>query len=94
MILERFVWKVKWGCQERLIAFLKEEGERQGWSSRLYTPVAGPWPTVVTHTEFKSLDQREEYYAEWRARPDTPAFTEKMGELVESSFCELWHVVD
>ena len=94
MILERWVWKVKWGCEDRLIALLKEEGERQGWSSRLYTPVTGPWPTVAMDTEFESLDQREDWYTELRARPSTPAFMQKLGELVESAFCELWDVVE
>jgi len=49
---------------------------------------------VVGHTEYESLDQREDWYTEWGARPDTPAFIQKMGELVESQYVELWHVVD
>jgi len=34
MILERYVHKAKGGCGGKLLALLKEQSERQGWSTR------------------------------------------------------------
>jgi hypothetical protein len=41
--------------------------------------------------EFESLEEHEEYWADWSARPETPAFAEKLYELTErGGAAEIW----
>ena len=84
MIVQRNVYKAKWACGQKLVANLKEECEKAGLSYRIYTSLTGPWPTVVLHMEFESMDERGKFFAEWGAKSETAAFLEKQGEVVES----------
>jgi len=93
MIVQRHVFKAKWGCGEKLVALLTEEWEKRGLCYRIYTPITGPWPTVVVEGEFQSQDEREKFWAELSARPDIPAYVDKMGEVVESVDIQLLTLV-
>ncbi len=95
MIVQRHVYKGKWGCREKLVAMLKEEGESLGRAARnrIYTRNTGPWPTVVLDMEFESIDERDKSFAELAANPDHAAFLEKLGEVVESLDIQLLTLV-
>jgi len=95
VIVQRNVYKAKWGCGDRLVAMVKEKGARLGRAARnrIYTPHTGPWPTVVVDLEFESEDEREKFFAELAASPEHRAWLEKLGEVVESVDIQLLTLV-
>lgn len=95
MIVQRITWKVKRGCMQELVALNNSFSETTGRTVRGYTSRIGPQETVVGEHEFESLAEMEKSWAEWNARPDTPAFTEKWLALMETGgTTEIWDLVD
>ena len=84
MIVERNTWKAKPGHVEDLMALVKSEASKEGMSYRVYTGMTGPANTVVVEFEFESLAAYEAFWAKWRAKPETPSFLVKWGELDEN----------
>jgi len=93
MIVERSTVKVKQGCMEELVALAKSEGEKEGWSCRIYSPNKAPRDTLVVEWEFESLAESEKYWAEWWAKPETAALMEKWYALTERGGNEeIWNL--
>lgn len=95
MIVERSTCTVKHrpGAMEELAALVKSECEKEGLSSRVYTPQKAPHDTLVIEWEFESLAESEKYWAEWWAKPETAAFVEKWYALTESGgSTEIWNL--
>jgi len=95
MIVERTTHKVKQGCMQELVAFLKGFTESGGLTVRIYTDNIGPRFTVASEEEFESLAEREKLRAQRRASPDWSAFAEKYYALAETGgTIEIWDLVD
>ena len=84
MILDRHIHKAKLGCYDDLVALGRAECETWGRPYRIYTPIFGPRNTVVFESQFEDLAKREEFWAKWFARPESPAFIVKFDALHEN----------
>jgi hypothetical protein len=79
---------------EEAVALVKEGFEanksyKHGY--RIYTPEIGPFEVLVVEWEFESMEEQQRSWAEWAARPDTPAFFEKWFKLFErGGGTEIW----
>ena len=94
MIVQRVTHKVKQGCMEELVALGNSFIESTGRTVRRYTPNVGRFDTLVGDHEFEGLAEMEKFWAEWHARPDTPAFMEKWFALTETGgTTEIWNLV-
>jgi hypothetical protein len=87
MIVERRTYKAKLGKLMDLVALNKQERDRIGMSSHVYTSlVGGAGGRMVMDLPFEDEAAREEFWKEWNARPEAPAFTQKWNELIENDF--------
>jgi len=93
VIVQRMTWKVKRGCMEELVALAKSVRESSGWTGRILTDLVGRHDTVVTDHEFGSLAEMDEFWAEWRANADYPAFAEKWFAVTErGGTTDIWNL--
>ena len=94
MIVERWTYPVKPGCQEAVVKMLKEEIEGNTvftHSYRIYTPDIGPQDVVVVEWEYEDLQEMQADWDAWLAKPGTPEFLEKWNELTErGGHREIW----
>ena len=86
MIVERWTYPVKRGCQEAVVKILKEETEANTpftHSYRIYTPDICPRDVVVIEWEYEDLKDMQMCWDAFYAKRGTPEFYEKWDELVE-----------
>ena len=86
MIVERRVYKVKPFCEQAALDFSKEVWAAVGSpnTQRFYRPISGPFNVIYQEIEFKDLQEREQYWADFFALPQTAGWIEKWKELTES----------
>ena len=97
MIVNRWVWTVKRGCQNDFVELLKAEAERCARHAvRIYVPSIGPCRALIAlEYEYEDLQDYEEFWAEWLADPEAAQFMRKAGELhTEQVHQEIWSLVD
>jgi len=80
MVVERWTFPVKPGCQEEVVKTLREDIV---WNPvfdrayRIYVPFIGPQGVVVVEWEYQDLQEMEACWAAWRAKRATAEFFEK-----------------
>ena len=94
-IVERYIWKVKWGHANEFFELTKAEVERFGPGEdhgiyRILTPRFGPMSTVVGEWVFDSEEQQQKAWAKWTAQPESREWMENVDKLIESATRELW----
>jgi hypothetical protein len=95
MIVQRFYWKVKVGCQDKFVELLKSERDKssEGHVARFYTPNIGKYDIVAGEFEFENLAELEKFWDTWYAKPETEEYLKKSDELRESSGgTEVWYL--
>jgi hypothetical protein len=99
MIVTRHTFNVKNGrMQEAAELVAKEiaaERERSGYSghTRVYTSNIGQFNQLAVEWEYENLAEHENFWAQWSARPTTPAFFEKWAEVAEGTGTgEIWNL--
>jgi hypothetical protein len=97
MIVTRLTFNVKQGrmqeAAEHVAKEIAAERERSGYAgrTRVYTSSIGQFNQLVIEWEYENLAEHENFWAEWRARPTTPAFFEKWAEMtVGTGKNEIW----
>jgi len=87
MLVERFTFKAKPQCEEKLAAFYKEGIKPE----RVYISRTGLRNRVALEMEFESFDERRKFWAAWDARPGLAAHFQRFSELAEHEiYSELW----
>lgn len=101
MIVERLVWRAKFGQGDQVSqAFSKwrtRYGERFGLSTRILTDVTGPLFTVVVESEYRDMEHVDQADAELRALFGDAEFQQWFGswqDAVDGGTRELYAVVD
>jgi hypothetical protein len=89
VIVERRVYKTKPFCEQAALDLVKEVWAFVGFPNayRLYQPISGPFNVIYHELEFKDMQEREQFWADFWARPQTSQsaeWTEKWKELTES----------
>jgi hypothetical protein len=95
MIVQRIYVKVKPGCSEALIEFLKASRARMinPENMRILKPKIGQSRnTIVYELTNKDLNENQTDWQEWLTRPETPALLERWDQLVEDWKDEFWEV--
>ena len=93
MFVQRMTITVKPGHMEKILGLLKENREKTGVDSRLYQIDIGTYNQIAIELEFETMADYEKGWAEWNARPDTPAFMEKWLEWTKGGTNEIWQLV-
>jgi len=96
MIVERYSWKVKPFCMDKIVELVKAEvatwDKPPKW--RVYTSNIGRENTIAMEFEFENLAEMEKYWAAWVAKPETAEYDKKWNELVETGIGnEIWNLV-
>ena len=98
MILQRVILQAKWGRGDELVRLIKkarvESTSFGGRNSRLLTDLSGPFFTIVTETEFKSLADFEENRKTLFSQPDVQEFINATTPLIESGRQEFFTIED
>ena len=78
MIVERFTWKAKVGCEAEVVKLVKALVEEAGFTPRVCTYTFGPFHLVTSDLEFETEEERQKFwndidssqpaYAEWRKK--------------------------
>jgi hypothetical protein len=85
MIVERRTFKAKLGKLLDVADMAKAQRDKVGGSGRICTSfVGGAVNRVILEWEFENEAAREQFWEEWSARPETPAFMEKFNQLIEN----------
>ena len=86
MIVERRIHKVKPFCERPTVDFMKEAQKAPGYPhavQRIYMPISGPENVIYHEYEFKDWQEREKFWADFRALPQMPEWIEKWKALIE-----------
>jgi hypothetical protein len=96
MIVQRGTFRIKPGRMDEAAALVLAEGEKHPPRAfRVYTPHTGPVGILAMEWEFENLAEYERYWAEWDAKPETAAFSEKWNELREAGgTLEIWNLAE
>ena len=71
---------------------LEEEGRVLRPLGRVYTSNYGPTGVLAAEWEFESVAACQKFWADWYAKPETPAFVEKwLGLLEPGGGSEIWN---
>ena len=94
MIVQRWMFNVKQGRMEEAVAVILVEIEKScPPNTRVFTSHIGHRDVLDVDFEFESLAELEKFWAEWQARPETPAFGGKWDDLTERGATnETWHL--
>jgi len=85
MIAERITWKLKPGCKREAIEMLKSSSEPSGPVYRVYSFMfGGNGETVVLELEFETLEDRQKFWADWSAQPESAEVAARFQELMET----------
>jgi hypothetical protein len=100
MIIERLVFRAKFGQGDTVVAAFKEWQERFnarfGLSSRLMVDVTGPMFTVVVENEYRDMAHVAEMVARERtffAEPEFQQWFSRWSNVAEQGSRELYEVV-
>jgi len=95
MIAVRTTWLVKQGCMEKALGLLKSDPTELGdHVVRIYTPRFSPNLLVFEMTS-ESIEEHEQWWAEYSATPEAPAGFEKWDALMERRVGdEVWNVTE
>ena len=86
MIVERWTWKVKPGCQDEMIKLLKALIEETGLTPRVWTFRFGPGDIVGSDIEFETEEDRQKWWREVDAsKPKAAEFAKKHHDLIRAS---------
>jgi hypothetical protein len=83
-ILNRRLFKIKYGKMEEAAALMKAEVEAfdvYKGPSRIHTPLFGPDNILAVEWEYESLAEYESLWAKYEARPASGAFLAEFGAL-------------
>ena len=94
MYINRMTINVKPGHMEDVLALLKENREQTGSNQRIYEIYIGKYDQISLEIEAEDMAGYEKGWAEWSARPETPAFREKWLEYTDGGFEEIWRLVE
>ena len=98
MIVERWTYPVKPGCQEAAVKIPKEETEANTpfkHSYRIYTPGISPQNVVVIEWEYEDLKDMQVCWDSWYAERGTPEFDEKWNKLIDGGgHRETWDLTE
>lgn len=93
MIVQRFIWKAKVGCTEKMVELLKAEIAKGTKKWRIYTSDIGQFDLVSGEVEFENLPELEKFWNDWYAQPTTADFLEKWSPLEEhGGGNEVWNL--
>ncbi len=96
MIVERWTFPVKSGCEEAAVKTLIEGIEGNTiftHSYRIYTPDISKRDVVVVEWEYEDLRELQESWEAYLAKPDTPEHIEKFVMFVrEGGHREVWNL--
>ena len=96
MIVARNVFQAKYGRGGELVALLKELAQLAPELNKhlkwILTDLSGPFYTVVTESEFASLEEWQRLTATIYAHPDFRAWFARMQELVDHGRREFYNV--
>src|ERR1051325_2711044 len=95
MILIRYIFQVKWGKANEVVATFKETQQifsEQFGRSRVLTDLSGPLNTVVQEIEVDSLAEWERRRAELFSRPDYQERQARAIEFIESGRTEFYTI--
>ena len=91
MIVQRMTVRVKKGHMQDALNLLKEYRKQEGYEYRLYESDLGTFDQISLEFEFDNFAARENFWAEWRNAPTTPAFFEKWLEFIKTGGTnEIW----
>jgi hypothetical protein len=95
MIAVRTTWLVKPNCMEKALELLASNPPELGdHSVRIYTPRYSPDLLVFEMTS-ESIEEHEQWWAEFNARPQADAIYGKWNELIERRVGnEVWNVTE
>lgn len=101
MFIDRRVFKIKVGRLPEALALANAERARtyQQYSDigtfRYMVGLVGDFDTLVFESEWQSLADWERYWQAWGADPESAAFLQKIGAMMESGGKnQLWTVVE
>jgi hypothetical protein len=101
MIVNRRTFNVKQGRMEEatklVVDEIAAEKARGGYSgtTRVYTSSIGSFNQLCVEWEYESLAEYERMWAEWAARPTSPAFMEKwVNATSREGTNEIWDLVE
>ena len=101
MVVVRNVFQLKFGKAKEAVALMKEGLAIQkrvitdvDFSTRVLTDVTGPFYTLVLELSVPSLSTFETYAPKLFGNKEWQAYYQKMGELVESGYREIFTVVE
>jgi hypothetical protein len=95
MIVQRIYVKVKPGCNNALLTFLKASRARMNnpRNMRILKPMIGQSRnTIVYELTNKDLAENQKDWQEWLGRTETPDLLERWDQLVEDWSDEFWDV--
>ncbi|MDP6607391.1 MAG: hypothetical protein QF664_14210 [Dehalococcoidia bacterium] len=97
MILERTVFKAKYGRDDELVALLKEGNEMLAKydiaAQRILTDMTGEFFTVVMETEVADLATYEASREAFQD-PEFGPWFQRMMDLVETGSRDFWNIVE
>ena len=93
MIVERFTYKVKIGCEAEVVKLVKAMVEEAGLTPRVCTFTYGPREIVTSDLEFETEEDKKEFWKDldWSA-PAAAEVGKKATDLVESHWKDLLQV--
>ena len=85
MIVQRFTFKAKVGCESEVIKLVKDMVEEFGFIPRVCSYVFGPLEIVTSEVEFESIEARQRFYDEvdWSG-PKAAEWLKRRADLTES----------
>jgi hypothetical protein len=95
MLVHRDLFIVKRGCMNEAVVLCAAEQREMDLphAFRLYRPYIGSYDQLVCEGEWESLQEYEEFWAQWNATRGE-AFLEKINPLVERHSRDLWQLVE
>jgi hypothetical protein len=97
MIVERRWYTVHEGREQEAIDIIKEAWQDLGFPNahRIYRGLIGPYDVVVHELEFKDLQERQAFWADFMARPKTRALMAPWTKVrAPGGGSELWQLVE
>ena len=92
MIVERWTFKVKAGCRDKLVKVLKSENA-PSWPNRVLTCMYGTRGRVVVESEWEDFATLEKAWSEWARSPGRMQHREAIQSLTEGdTVSEIWRV--
>ena len=85
MVIVRYTFRVKVGCQSEVIKLVPALFEEQGATPRICSYVYGPWSIIISDIEFETVEDHLKWQAasDWSG-PKATEWIERHADLLES----------